>query len=78
VDLLGRQKAIAKMSSDAQRRVQKLRCGWLPVNRRVSREDPDRLNGCSACSPSNLVEETADHIFQCPCLSRRSAMLDRL
>jgi hypothetical protein len=48
VDLLGTQKAIEKMSSDAQRRVQKLRCGWLPVNPRVSREDPDRLNGCSA------------------------------
>jgi hypothetical protein len=32
--------------SAKQRRVQ-LRCGWLPVNRRVSREDPDRLNSFS-------------------------------
>jgi hypothetical protein len=79
VDLLGTQKALAKLSYDAQRRVQqKLPCGWLSVNRRVSREDPDRLNGCSACSTSNLVEETVDHIFQCPCISRRAAMLDRL
>jgi ribonuclease HI len=38
VDLLGTKKALAKLSSDAQRRIQKLRCGWLPVNRRVSRE----------------------------------------
>jgi hypothetical protein len=46
VDLLGTRKALATLSTAAQRRVQKLRCGWLPVNRRVSREDPDRLNGC--------------------------------
>jgi hypothetical protein len=78
VDLRGTQKALAKLSSGAQGRVQKLRCGWLPVNRQVSREDPDRMNGCSACSPSNLVEETVDHIFQCPCPSRRAAMRDRL
>jgi ribonuclease HI len=78
VDLLGTQKALAKLSSDAKRRVQKLRCGWLPVNRRVSREDPDRLSGCPACSPGNLVEETVDHIFQCTSTPRRTAMLDRL
>jgi ribonuclease HI len=78
VDLLGTKKALAKLSPAAQRRVQKLRIGWLPVNRKVSREDPDRLNGCSACSPGNLVEETVDHIFQCPCRTRRKAMLDRL
>jgi hypothetical protein len=41
VDLLGTRKALATLSAAAQRRVQKLRCGWLPVNRRVSREDPD-------------------------------------
>ena len=56
VDLLGTKKALAKLSPDAKQRVQKLRCGWLPVNRRVARIDPDRLNGCSACSSSNLVE----------------------
>jgi hypothetical protein len=78
VDILGTQKALAKLSFDAQQRVQKLRCGWLPVNRRVARENPDRLNGCSACSSSNLVEETVDHIFQCPCISRRKAMRGRL
>ena len=78
VDLPGTRKALATLSPAELRRVQKLRCGWLPVNRRVSREDPDRQNGCSACSSSNLVEETVDHIFQCPCHSRRTAMLDRL
>jgi hypothetical protein len=76
VDLLGTKQALAKLSSDSKRRLQKLRCGWLPVNRRVSRKDPDRLNGCSACLPT--VEETVDHIFQCPCRSCRRAMRDRL
>jgi hypothetical protein len=76
VDLLGTKKALAKLPFDAQRRIQKLRCGWLPVNRRVSREDPDRLQSCSACLPR--VEETVDHVFQCPCRARRRAMLDRL
>ena len=60
------------MSSDAQRRLQKLRCGWRPVNRRVSREDPDRLKSCSACLPRVAV----DHIFQCPCPARRLALKD--
>jgi ribonuclease HI len=78
VDLLGTKKALALLPSAEQRRVQKLRCGLLPVNRRVFREDPDRLNGCAACSPNNTVEETVDHIFQCPCRSRRLAMQDRL
>jgi hypothetical protein len=78
VYLRGTHKALAKMSPDAQRRAHKLRCGWLPVNRRVSREDPDRLNGCSAFSANNLVEETLDHIFYYPCPSRRTAVRDQL
>jgi hypothetical protein len=62
VDLLGTKKALSKLSPNSLvQRVQKLRCGWLPVNTRVSREDPDRLSGCSACSPTgNLVKETVD------------------
>jgi hypothetical protein len=43
----------------------------------VFREDPDRLNGCKACSPGNLVEETVDHILQCSHKSSRDAMRDR-
>jgi hypothetical protein len=81
VDLLGTKKAISKLSPDSLPRVQKLRCGWLPVNTRVSREDPDRLSGCSACSPGNFVDENVDHIFQifqCSCTARRSAILQRL
>jgi hypothetical protein len=74
VNLLGARKTLATIFSAAQRRVRKLRCGWLPVNRRVSREDPDRLNGCKACSPGNLVEETVDHIFLRLRPSRRAAM----
>ena len=65
------------MTHEAQRRVQKLRCGWLPVNRRESRCDPDRLSGCSSCSPANLVEETVDHLFQCSSSHRRAALRAR-
>jgi hypothetical protein len=78
VDLPGTKKALAKRSFASQQRVQKLRCGWLPVNRRVSRQDPDRPKGCSACSPANLVEETVDHVFQCSALLRRTAIRARL
>jgi ribonuclease HI len=60
------------------RRIQKLRCGWLPVNDRESRSDPDRAPGCSACSRNNnLVTETVDHLFQCESTERRRAILDR-
>jgi hypothetical protein len=68
---------LSKLSPDAKRRIQKLRCGWLPVNRRVAREDPDRDDGCKACSPGNLVEETVDHILQCEHQPRRDALRDR-
>jgi ribonuclease HI len=77
LDPIGKQKALSKLSPDAKRRIQKLRCGWLPVNRRVSREDPDRQNGYKSCSPGNLVEETVDHILQCLHQLRRDAMHDR-
>jgi hypothetical protein len=59
------------------RQIQKLRCGWLPVNSRESRSDPDRVSGCSACSTANLVPETVDHVFQCPAPARRTALLAR-
>jgi hypothetical protein len=59
---------------DAKRRIQKLRCGWLPVNRRISCEDRDRQDDCS---PGNLVEETVDHILQCQHQPRRDALHDR-
>ena len=70
VDLVGTAAASAHMPVAQACRLQKLRCGWLPVNRRESRIDPDRRNGCSACSTTNLVEETVDHIFLCNLLQR--------
>jgi hypothetical protein len=73
---IGTQKALSKLSPDAKRRIQKLR-GWLPVNRRVAREDPGRDKSWKACSPGNLVEETADHILQCQHQLRRDALHDR-
>jgi hypothetical protein len=68
---------LSKLSPDAKRRIEKLRCGWLLVNRRVAREDPDQDKSCKACSPGNLVEETVDHILQCQHQLRRDALHDR-
>lgn len=70
VDLLAAARVSPKLSETARRNVQKLRCGWLPVNRHVVRFDPDRLPGCSTCSANNLVEETVDHICQCASSAR--------
>lgn len=69
---------MSRLKGGAQRRVQKLRCGWLPVNRRVARYDPDRHNGCPACTPTGELEETVDHVFQCPERGRRAAVLKGL
>ena len=77
IDIQGTAAASKGMRPDSARRIQKLRCGWLPVNSRESRCDPDRLSGCSACSPSDLVPETVDHLFQCSSTARRRAVLDR-
>ncbi len=77
IDIAGTRAAISKLCPATNRRIQKLRCGWLPVNSRESRIDPDRLPGCSACSPSGILVETVDHIFQCPSQSRRHLILSR-
>ena len=77
IDILGTQAASRKVRSEMAMRIQKLRCGWLPVNNREARSDPDRVSGCSACSTSNLVPETVDHIFQCTAPERRSALNER-
>ena len=78
VDETGIRQAMSKLKGGAKRRVQQLRCGWLPVNRRVARTDPDRHDGCPACTPTGELEETVDHIFQCPQRVRRTAMLKGL
>jgi hypothetical protein len=75
IDLDGTRAASKKLRPEMARRIQKLRCGWLPVNSRESRSDPDRVSGCSACSTANLVPETVDHVFQCPAPARRTALL---
>jgi ribonuclease HI len=77
IDTIGTAAASKGICPEFARRLQKLRCGWLPVNNRESRCDPDRLSGCSACSTINLVPETVDHVFQCPDTQRRRAILDR-
>ena len=77
VDIIGTTAASKRMSPNMARRIQKLRCGWLPVNHRESRSDPDRREGCSACSHNNTTPETVDHLFQCEFLDRRRAILDR-
>ena len=74
VDILSTQSIAKKLSAATTRRVQKLRCGWLPVNSRESRQDPDQPAGCVACSSIGLVPETVDHLFQCRAPSRRKAV----
>ena len=78
VDTIGLNTVLNRVSWKTKKRIQKLRCGWLPVNSRESKIDPDCLNGCSACSSSNLVVETVDHIYQCSKQSRRSAIRARI
>jgi len=78
IDEAGVAKAISRLRGGARRRIQQLRCGWIPVNRRVAWTDPDRLSGCAACSPTHMHEETVDHIFQCPAQTRRAFMLSAL
>ena len=65
VDNTGTKAAASKLCAATARQIHKLWCGWLPVNSRESRIDPDWLPGCSACSTTGLVSETVDHIFQC-------------
>jgi hypothetical protein len=77
IDLDGTCAASKKLRPDTARWIQKLRCGWLPVNSRVLRSDPDQVSGCSTCSTANLVPETVDHVFQCTAPSRRTALLAR-
>ena len=50
IDIRATQAASRKTRPDMARRIQKLRCGWLLVNNREARSDPDRVSGCSACS----------------------------
>ena len=77
IDIIGTIAASRQMKTDKARRIQKLRCGWLPVNSRESRNDQDRQAGCSACSTADLTPETVDHLFQCEFTERRRAIMDR-
>jgi hypothetical protein len=78
LDHSGADRAISRLDPADLQRVQKLCCGWLPVNRRLSREDPDWPAGCSACRPVNSVEETVDHVLQCPSTRRRTLVTERI
>ena len=78
VDTVSIRVASSKLCGDSASRVQKLRCGWLPINSREARIDPDRLPGCAACSTTAVsVAETVDHLFQCTERSRRRAVAER-
>ena len=77
IDLVGTRAVSRGMQVAKARRIQKLRCGWLPVNSRETRMDPDRQAGCSACSRANLTPETVDHLYLCESTERRRAILDR-
>jgi hypothetical protein len=77
IDHEGFQKAMSGLKGGPRRRLQLLRCGWLPTNRRVARQDKDRLSTCEACG-SLEIEETIDHVFQCPTRLRRTLILKEL
>jgi hypothetical protein len=75
-DVIGTKAAVSCLQHNEASRIQKLRCGWLPVNSRESRADPDCQPGCASCSQgsNNLVTETVDHIFQCRGIQRRAIL----
>jgi hypothetical protein len=77
IDLVETRATSRKTRPEMAHRIQKLRCGWLPVNSREARLDPDRVSGCSACLVANLVPKTVDHIFQCTKQKRRATILER-
>ena len=70
IDIEGSARAMKQLSVHANSQICKLRCGWLPVNERTAKLDPDRQSGCSACSSVGLNLETTDHVFQCRSPSR--------
>ena len=76
VDIAATKSIASKLSAASARRIQKLRCGWLPVNSREARHDPDQPSGCAACTPTGIIPETVDHIFQCCATSRRKAVIN--
>ena len=76
VDVVALRSVAAKLTPASTQRMTKLRCGWLPVNSRVSRSDPDQPDGCPACSQNGLVSETVDHIFQCCATARKKTLRD--
>ena len=74
IDLAATTGAIAKLNESGKRRIQKLRCGWLPTNSRlnmIQMEYEDVSPYCSACAPE--TSETIDHVLQCPSHARRQA-----
>jgi hypothetical protein len=73
----GFQRAMSGLKGGARRRLQLLRAGWSPVNRRVARQDVDRKDNCEACGALE-VEETIDHLFQCPSRTRRELIVKEL
>ena len=72
IEVKGTARALKKLPAAVATKVSKLRCGWLPVNDRVARQDVDKIPGCSACSSVGLTPETVDHLFLCPSPSRVS------
>ena len=74
IDMDATKGAIAKLNESGKRRIQKLRCGWLPTNYRlhmIQSECEDVSPHCSACAPE--TPETIDHVLQCISNERRQA-----
>ena len=77
LDQSGADRAISRLDSANLTRVQKVRCGWLPVNQHLTCEDPDRTAGCTACKPVHSVDKT-DHVLQCFSPLHRGLLVERL
>jgi len=77
LDHEGFQKVMLQVKGGVRRRVQLLRAGWIPVNRRVARQEADRRVDCEACG-AHEIEETIDHLFQCTSRLRRELIVKEL
>lgn len=57
--------AIRRLSPGDRRRIVQLRCGWLPVNKRLAKFMPDREPACPRCNDTATIE-SVEHLIICP------------
>lgn len=57
--------AIRRLAPGDRRRIIQLRCGWLPINKRLAKFMPDREPACPRCNDDS-VTESVEHLLICP------------